>query len=865
MSPFKINVLKLLKSTAMTLLFIPGVSAMVEGWEDPSLFVQSSSSGGRASTSSSIEFEQTPEEKTATKIRSQLNLGEPNKLFLFEQGGDFHYFIKGEALSDGTCFLHTLNMLFPDKGISRDEFAIRLSAAFRGESSSVSSEELRKEFAAELYTQLYELKTRKVALGFEGKEINELSAHLLNDVPNEYFGDPEIVNATMQSIASNDQIIKEMLVAYAQTDVMLSFPVADLGNKGSFGLVCELFGLNLDIYAPVHDKPNSLYYRQEFRFGGASLPKAVFYAHDHVSPLCLEEDLRARRRFAWNDLDVAIRTYKKNASQSNPLSFLKEIGVNPLNVPYLSNRFKVGNTLQYSMNMPQAPIIHPYNIGIDYPLFPYAARLNAGELDPNLFPALSEAQATLISLGVDPGVADYFYVAQNAPWSESRPRFLQPQSWAFPDAPYSSEGPYWKDAKINVAISSPNNAITLASSSEGVIISHNFVTRETPNGDSRVVSSGPTFPILAGFKEDQTNFFVSTVVIPATKRAAVTFHTILGNSDLDLLQRAGIETLPELQNWLANLFQNKYGATSDRSSPYSNWTTRAGSSSSSSSSTPASSSAPAVEPVLLESTPRYHMGKVSPYPLSGFSAPEGAHRWSVGKKASITLPLAEMGFPSQISFFDTRALVTGSHPQNLIVKVNGNEVKRYIYTLEDNNKRIDIPLPEAGPATIEFEMPDAASPSDLGIGADKRALGISFREFQAYSTPRFHMGKVSPYPLSGFSALESSHRWTVGKKATITLPLEVMAHRPSSISFLNTKGFITGSRPQNLIVKVNGGIVKHYVYTPGNNNQTLEIPLPKDGPAIIEFEMPDAASPSDLGIGADKRELGISFGEVKLQ
>ncbi|MBY0272392.1 MAG: hypothetical protein K2X02_03105 [Alphaproteobacteria bacterium] len=270
-------------------------------------------------------------------------------------------------------------------------------------------------------------------------------------------------------------------------------------------------------------------------------------------------------------------------------------------------------------------------------------------------------------------------------------------------------------------------------------------------------------------------------------------------------------------------------------------------------------------PTLLESTPRYHMGKVSPYPLSGFSAPEGAHRWTVGKKASITLPLAEMGFPSQISFFDTRALVTGSHPQNLIVKVNGNEVKRYIYTLEDNNKRIDIPLPEAGPATIEFEMPDAASPSDLGIGADKRALGISFREFQAYSTPRFHMGKVSPYPLSGFSALESSHRWTVGKKATITLPLEVMAHRPSSISFLNTKGFITGSRPQNLIVKVNGGIVKHYVYTPGNNNQTLEIPLPKDGPAIIEFEMPDAASPSDLGIGADKRELGISFGEVKFQ
>ncbi|MBY0272393.1 MAG: hypothetical protein K2X02_03110 [Alphaproteobacteria bacterium] len=289
------------------------------------------------------------------------------------------------------------------------------------------------------------------------------------------------------------------------------------------------------------------------------------------------------------------------------------------------------------------------------------------------------------------------------------------------------------------------------------------------------------------------------------------------------------------------------------------------SSSSSMPSTKPATLVPADEPALLENTPRYHMGKISPYPLSGFSAPEGAHRWTVGKKATITLPLAEMGFPSQISFFDTRALVTGSHPQHLIVKVNGEGAGSYDYTLTNNNQTIEIPLPEAGSAEIEFEMPNAASPSDLGISADTRALGISFREFQAYSTPRYHMGKVSPYPLSGFSTLESSHRWTVGKKATITLPLEVMAHRPSRISFLNTKGFVTGSHPQNLTVKVNGKEAGRYIYTPGNNNHTLEIPLPKDGPATIEFEIPYAISPSALGINADQRELGISFGEVELQ
>ncbi|MBY0272640.1 MAG: hypothetical protein K2X02_04410 [Alphaproteobacteria bacterium] len=686
-----------------------------------------------------------------------------------------------------------------------------------------------------------------------------------------YKKDPHISGEELHRIEIERASIIEMLWNYSDRKSKVAFlPVECFKSIGSFGLACKFFGLNLDIYS-TDGKKNYLNLRKEFRFGEASLPPQVaLYASGYVSPLCLEEDLKARKRFAeaetrmmLGEPEISSSIVSDFTSQSDLLSFHKEVVISPLRHLYWSNRFRVGNTLQYNMNMPQAPVFDPY--GMSFPMFPYAARQGAGELNANLFPALSEAQATLISLGVDPGVADYFYIVQSAPWKKNQIRLLHPHSWAFPDAPFSSELPYWKSAEISVAISSPNNVITLTSPSEGEIICHNSVTRENLKGPQEVLSSRPTFPILAGFEEDQTSFFVSTVVIPATKKAAVTFHVSLSDAYLKELEEAKVDTLPELQSWLGQLFQSKYGATSDRSSPYSNWTTRAGSSSSSSSSTPASSSAPAVEPVLLESTPRYHMGKVSPYPLSGFSAPEGAHRWSVGKKASITLPLAEMGFPSQISFFDTRALVTGSHPQHLIVKVNGNEVKRYIYTLEDNNKRIDIPLPEAGPATIEFEMPDAASPSDLGIGADKRALGISFREFQAYSTPRFHMGKVSPYPLSGFSALESSHRWTVGKKATITLPLEVMAHRPSSISFLNTKGFITGSRPQNLIVKVNGGIVKHYVYTPGNNNHTLKIPLPKDGPATIEFEIPNAISPSDLGIGADKRELGISFGEVELQ
>jgi hypothetical protein len=443
---------------------------------------------------------------------------------------------------------------------------------------------------------------------------------------------------------------------------------------------------------------------------------------------------------------------------------------------YVSSRLNVGNTEQYKgTHMPQAPVVHPYGMSdeqererFSMPAFPYAARLSARELDPNLFPALFEAQATLRNLGIapeDPKKVDYFIVVQDDPWNDGpwfyrnpktqelieTKRLLRPQSWAFPEAPDEIGSVYSKVAKINVAIFSPNNEITLVSTSEeispseGVIHSHNGIDEKNPNGNPTVVSSGPAFPMFSGLRANKTSFFVSTVVIPDTKRAAVTFHTILDDTDFGLLQRTEIKTLSELQKWLGNLFQSKYGVTSDSSSPYSNWTTSAGSSApvnpapSSSSSIPAviptsSSSTPAVtsavKPALELDTREFHMGKFTPFPTSGFSHHAQSHIWTEGNKATITLPLVDMASrPSRISFLNTGGFVTGSHEQELIVKVNGKEIRRYVYSVSNNNQIIDIDLPpQLDLATIEFEIPKAISPLDLGISADKRKLGISFGE-----------------------------------------------------------------------------------------------------------------------------------------
>ncbi|MBY0271809.1 MAG: hypothetical protein K2X02_00115 [Alphaproteobacteria bacterium] len=128
-----------------------------------------------------------------------------------------------------------------------------------------------------------------------------------------------------------------------------------------------------------------------------------------------------------------------------------------------------------------------------------------------------------------------------------------------------------------------------------------------------------------------------------------------------------------------------------------------------------------------------------------------------------------------------------------------------------------------------------------------------------------NMEEFNPYLTSGFSAFEGTHRWTAGDNAIITLPLEEMEPRPSRVSFFNTKGLVTASHSQNLIVNVNGEEAGSYVYTLGNNNQTIEISLPEAGPAEIKFTIPHAKSPFELGINADQRVLGISFREAQFQ
>jgi hypothetical protein len=120
----------------------------------------------------------------------------------------------------------------------------------------------------------------------------------------------------------------------------------------------------------------------------------------------------------------------------------------------------------------------------------------------------------------------------------------------------------------------------------------------------------------------------------------------------------------------------------------------------------------------------------SKYIISGWGERENwGGIWSTQDKAKIKLPIPEDGAKS-ISF-NANVFVSPAHPkQEVLVSINGRlQGKASLNQFEGNT--FSIPLPQIEnktvPITIDFELPNAASPKSLNLGSDDRKLGIGLK------------------------------------------------------------------------------------------------------------------------------------------
>lgn len=119
-------------------------------------------------------------------------------------------------------------------------------------------------------------------------------------------------------------------------------------------------------------------------------------------------------------------------------------------------------------------------------------------------------------------------------------------------------------------------------------------------------------------------------------------------------------------------------------------------------------------------------------------------------------------------------------------------------------------------------------------------------------------GNLPDLALSGFSGAEDWGRWSDGAHATLT------CRAPDATSVrISLTTFSPGGRRQNVLVSVNGAVSQQF--TLDGTQQTLSIQLPPlaGGQMSLRFDLPDAISPKEAGVGEDARRLGIGVRKIE--
>jgi hypothetical protein len=181
---------------------------------------------------------------------------------------------------------------------------------------------------------------------------------------------------------------------------------------------------------------------------------------------------------------------------------------------------------------------------------------------------------------------------------------------------------------------------------------------------------------------------------------------------------------------------------------------------------------------------------------------------------------------------------------------------------------------------VDFQIPRAISPQQLGFGADSRRLGIfcsdvSLRDAGAIQAARRYdfgsvikfgqAGQAGGYHVRGWAPAEPEFTWTIGDSAALEL------HLPRVDQTLElrvrARGMTAPAVPsQPVDVYANGERVANWQVGPPAEF-TASIPrqlLPDTGVLSLEFRTPRATSPKQVGSSPDPRVLGICVTELRL-
>ena len=159
---------------------------------------------------------------------------------------------------------------------------------------------------------------------------------------------------------------------------------------------------------------------------------------------------------------------------------------------------------------------------------------------------------------------------------------------------------------------------------------------------------------------------------------------------------------------------------------------------------------------------------------------------------------------------------------------------------------------------------------DPGSCKKEKQLTVAFEKpgYEYGTKVRFGMtGNADPFLGVGWSPCDADGCWTNGHLAILNLPVEATAADLDLTIRLFPFTRLPNVPRQRIGVSVNGMKLAEWVVTEGQpQNFTLKIPAEQTtGQHLqISFELPDAVKPYLLGLGADKRMLGVAMVSLRL-
>jgi len=151
---------------------------------------------------------------------------------------------------------------------------------------------------------------------------------------------------------------------------------------------------------------------------------------------------------------------------------------------------------------------------------------------------------------------------------------------------------------------------------------------------------------------------------------------------------------------------------------------------------------------------------------------------------------------------------------------------------------------------------------------EQLTLALESLRYEYGTKVQFGMvGNADPFLGVGWSPCDAGFCWTNGHLATLNLPVKTTATELDLTVRLFPFTRLPKVSRQRIGVSVNGLKLTEWTVTEGQpQNFTLTIPaeLTSGEHLKISFELPDAIKPYLLGLGADKRMLGVAMVSLRL-